>query len=129
MTARCPTCGQTTGSLGDLTEAERGQLVKELADELPAGGDVMAEVKEQAMEVASIFRAFRTSSHKLEDGRPIHLVAADLLEAGARAHARYEYLRRLNPNQFIKLWYKNISGGGRFDDLVDDAIRSGHVAS
>lgn len=39
MTARCPTCGQTTGSLGDLTDAERDELVMELADAmiLPIG--------------------------------------------------------------------------------------------
>lgn len=34
MTTRCPSCGQTTGSLCDLTDAERDELVREMAAEL-----------------------------------------------------------------------------------------------
>lgn len=36
--------------------------------------------------------------------------------------ARYEYLRRLNPQQFQALWETNLKTGRHFDDLVDEAI-------
>ena len=35
------------------------------------------------------------------------------------AHARYEYLRRLNPRQFMELYKANNSGEGTFDELID----------
>jgi hypothetical protein len=37
----------------------------------------------------------------------------------AIGHARYEYVRCLNPSQFTELWHDNISGYVPFDDLVD----------
>lgn len=36
------------------------------------------------------------------------------------AEERYEKVRRMNPQQFKELWYRNIAGEGRFDDLVDE---------
>jgi hypothetical protein len=43
-----------------------------------------------------------------------------------RAHARYEYLRRLNPRQFSELWQANLDGKGTFDELVDQRIAQAH---
>jgi hypothetical protein len=37
--------------------------------------------RRQAREVAELFRGFTKSSHRFHDGRPLHLVAAELLEA------------------------------------------------
>jgi hypothetical protein len=37
--------------------------------------------------------------------------------------ARYEYMRRLNVPEFTALYKRNIRGEGRFDDLVDIAIK------
>lgn len=39
-----------------------------------------------------------------------------------RDHARYEYVRKLNPRQFAKLYLQNLDGHGTFDDIVDRAI-------
>lgn len=38
------------------------------------------EVQQQAREIAQLFRGFAKSSHRWHDGRPVHLVAAELLE-------------------------------------------------
>jgi hypothetical protein len=35
------------------------------------------------------------------------------------ARSRYEKLRQMNPTQFKELWRANISGGWKFDELVD----------
>jgi hypothetical protein len=45
------------------------------------------------------------------------------------AHARYEYLRTLNPQQFKSLYERNIKGEGRFDDLVDADRQQKKVAA
>lgn len=39
------------------------------------------------------------------------------------AHARYEYVRRLNPRQFAELHEENIKSGVAFDELVDRRIK------
>lgn len=39
-----------------------------------------------------------------------------------RDHHRYEYVRKLNPRQFAKLYLQNLDGRGQFDELVDRAI-------
>lgn len=36
-----------------------------------------------------------------------------------KAHARYEKVRRLNPQQFIALHMSNVDTGVSFDELVD----------
>ena len=58
--------------------------------------------------------------------------AADQIErlerelAQARQDAeRYCLVRRLNPNDFKRLWERNISENVPFDDLVDAARREG----
>jgi hypothetical protein len=45
------------------------------------------------------------------------------------AHARYAYLRTLNPRQFKSLYERNIKGEGRFDDLVDADRQQKKVAA
>lgn len=51
----------------------------------------------------------------------------ELAEASAKikelaiGHARYEYLRKLNPRQFTELYQQNISTAVPFDTLVDEA--------
>lgn len=40
----------------------------------------------------------------------------------AKAVARYEYVRKLNPQQFTKLWTHCLIDDKRFDDAVDEAI-------
>lgn len=40
-----------------------------------------SDTHKQAHEVAALFRGFTKSSHAFYDGRPLHLVAADLLES------------------------------------------------
>lgn len=42
--------------------------------------------------------------------------------------ARYEYLRRLNPQQFQALWETNLKTGRHFDELVDEAIAEEQAA-
>ena len=44
-----------------------------------------------------------------------------LIAAWRKGAARYERVRRLDPNQFGTLWQRNIQTGERFDDLVDEA--------
>ena len=41
-----------------------------------------------------------------------------------KAHARYELIRTLTPREFTMIWQENVAGCSRFDDLVDDAIRT-----
>lgn len=36
--------------------------------------------------------------------------------------ARYEFVRRMTPQQFQSLWQENIKTGRHFDDLVDEAM-------
>ncbi len=42
--------------------------------------------------------------------------------ASTIAFLRYEYVRKLNPQQFAELHERNVRGEGRFDDLVDNLI-------
>lgn len=42
--------------------------------------------------------------------------------AAKKNEARYEKLRTLNAREFAELYELNISGKGRFDDLVDELI-------
>ena len=44
------------------------------------------------------------------------------LSAAKQNEARYEKLRTLNAREFAELYELNISGKGRFDDLVDELI-------
>ena len=44
------------------------------------------------------------------------------LSAAKQNEARYEKLRTLNARKFAELYELNISGKGRFDDLVDELI-------
>ena len=48
-------------------------------------------------------------------------LAAELAQAQNGAQM-YEYVRTLNPQQFGQLFDANISGNGRFDDLVQVAM-------
>jgi hypothetical protein len=48
---------------------------------------------------------------------------AGMLEEARAAQRRYEFIRKMNVPQFADLYRRNISGEGRFDDLVDAAIR------
>ena len=44
----------------------------------------------------------------------------NLTEAEIRKKAElYEKLRRMNPREFAELYRKNISGGKKFDELVE----------
>jgi len=45
--------------------------------------------------------------------------AAPLVEEKAVGHARYEYLRTLNPRKFSALYNEAMVGVHQFDDLVD----------
>ena len=44
------------------------------------------------------------------------------LLSAKQAEARYEKLRTLNSREFADIYELNISGKGRFDDLVDELI-------
>ncbi len=48
------------------------------------------------------------------------------LKATELGHARYEYVRTLNPHQFADLVRENISTGVAFDALVDRARGAAH---
>jgi hypothetical protein len=43
-------------------------------------------------------------------------------QADAIGHARYEYVRKLNPREFHDLYMRNIQNDERLDDLVDAAM-------
>lgn len=45
--------------------------------------------------------------------------AAPLVEETAIGHARYEYIRTLNPRKFSALYNEALMGVHQFDDLVD----------
>jgi hypothetical protein len=44
------------------------------------------------------------------------------LEEAQKGHARYEYMRKITPQEFKARWLENLKGNVRFDDLVDAAI-------
>ena len=44
------------------------------------------------------------------------------LEAMKLAAARYEFVRKLNLQQFADIYKRSIAGVGRFDDLVDQEM-------
>jgi len=46
----------------------------------------------------------------------------EALLAFAIAKSRYEYVRKLNVQQFQEIFLRNLAGFGHFDDLVDAAI-------
>jgi hypothetical protein len=55
-------------------------------------------------------------------GKPIHV--PDGIVELARGHRRYEYLRKLNPQQFKRLYLENLETGVAFDTLVDGRIEA-----
>ena len=56
----------------------------------------------------------------------IHRVASVLpIKALALGYVRYEKLRLLNARQYAELNRRNLSGEGRFDDLVDQLEEPG----
>jgi mRNA degradation ribonuclease J1/J2 len=44
------------------------------------------------------------------------------LEAGQKAIARYELIRRLSPREFSDIYQLNISTGKPFDEIVDNLL-------
>ena len=58
--------------------------------------------------------------HAEQDSERLRLRAE--VERLRQPAARYEHLRRLDPNQFGNLWQKNIQTGKPFDTLVDEGM-------
>lgn len=51
----------------------------------------------------------------------IEQLERELAEA-QKGHARYEYVRKLNAQQFKEIFICNLAGVIRFDDLIDQSI-------
>ena len=48
---------------------------------------------------------------------------AESMRIAAKAHARYEALRVINPKDFAELWSRALLGE-RFDDMVDELVKA-----
>jgi predicted RNase H-like nuclease (RuvC/YqgF family) len=74
-------------------------------------------VSKSISEVESMIAMIEAQKSELEE---VHLE----LSRFKQSHERYEKLRKLNVPQFQGLFQANISGAGRFDDLVDALVNS-----
>jgi len=114
-----------------LAIATRARIVAEdqaaAAEQRARAAQNFADAHERAaIKAENDLKLERTVRLQLAGDSQLHLDRALAAEARAReAEARYELLRRLNPNQFTSLYRDNISGKGSFDDLVDAAIARG----
>jgi hypothetical protein len=50
------------------------------------------------------------------------MIIPENIEELKRGYIRYEVVRRLNPNEFSRLYEWNLKSGVPFDDLIDEII-------
>lgn len=72
------------------------------------------ERQAKILETVATLREVLAKPHLLMDDAP-----RSATEETAIGHARYEYLRTLNPRKFAALYNEALMGVHQFDDLVD----------
>jgi hypothetical protein len=77
----------------------------------------------QHIKIVREFNQWRTGKGEIQLGADYPTQLSHSLDEVVKAAERYEFMRTLNVPEFKDLFNRNISGEGRFDDLVDEAMK------
>ena len=105
--------------------SEKGATVEPRGCPTPGSCSAVAEIADLKQRLLPQFQGRAQRAEHERDALLEQLIAArsataaPLVEEKAVGHARYAYLRTLNPRKFSELYNKALMGVHQFDDLVD----------